>query len=282
MQFQVPQFIDTEDKIVGPLSLRQFAFVAAGGILSAILYFSVQPWLWIICSIIIFGAAIALAFVKVEGRPFASVLVSAFNFYWKPQTYVWQPEHPVIHPHPEKVRAEEGKSALEDILAQSATKMATMGANAPSQAARVFAPKRQSPPPETEPVVVARPEVKKEMKTEVKPEIKPEVKVEVKAEVKPEAKVFAPTIAARVASPVQPAKSIAQHEEHVEKPKLVTRAAVSIGSALHKSWEDLQTGAPFAKKESDKEFLDRKMVERYQIFRRISGDKRAAKRVDYR
>jgi uncharacterized BrkB/YihY/UPF0761 family membrane protein len=75
MQFQVPQFIDTEDKIVGPLSLRQFGFIAAGGILSAILYFSVEPWLWVIGSIIIFGAAIALAFVKIEGRPFASVLV---------------------------------------------------------------------------------------------------------------------------------------------------------------------------------------------------------------
>src|SRR5665213_1936700 len=96
MQFQVPQFIETEDKIVGPLSLRQFAYIGGAFLLSALLYFSLQLWLCIIGSIILFSIAFALAFVKIEGRTFASVLLSAFNFYWKPQTYVWQAEHPVV------------------------------------------------------------------------------------------------------------------------------------------------------------------------------------------
>ena len=62
----------------------------------------------------------------------------------------------------------------------------------------------------------------------------------------------------------------------------ISRETVSIGSALHKSWEDLQTGAAFEKKNSDKQFLEKKMAERYQIFRRVAGDRHAAKRVDYR
>jgi hypothetical protein len=216
MQFQVPQFIDTEDKVVGPLSLRQFGFIGAGGVLSAILYFTAQPWLWILGSIIIFGAAIALAFIKIQGRPFASVLISAFNFYWRPQTYIWKPQPQVAHPQPEKMQAEAGRSALEDILAKSAekvSKMKSVMSRMPSRTATVFSARPPSIP---------------------------------------------------------------------EQPKPVTRETASVGSALHKSWEDLQTGAPLTKKSSDKEFLDKKMAERYQIFQRIAGDRHAAKRVDYR
>lgn len=204
MQFQVPQFIETEDKIVGPFSLRQFAYVGAGAVLSALLYFAAVAWLWIFGSIIIFSIAISLAFVKIEGRPFANVIVSAFNFYWKPQTYVWQPEHPTATLSPQKIHDEAGKSALEDILAKSMTKTKM-----------AF-----SPPAQKTPVT----------------------KLE---------------------------------------PAPVTRETVKAGSALHKSWEQVQTDV-VVKKNSDKEFLERKMAERYQIFQRLSGDRRAAKRVDYR
>lgn len=92
MQFQVPQFIETEDKIVGPFSLRQFLYVAGGGVLSFILYFTVQSWLWIVLSIFILGAAVALALVKVGGRPLPRVALSAAQFYWQPQTYIWKQE----------------------------------------------------------------------------------------------------------------------------------------------------------------------------------------------
>lgn len=96
MQYQVPQFIDTEDKIVGPLSLRQFIYVGVGVGISAMLFFVLQMWLWTIVSAIIVGGAIAIAFVRVEGRPLTNIILSAFNFYWRPQTYVWQPEHPTL------------------------------------------------------------------------------------------------------------------------------------------------------------------------------------------
>ena len=90
MQFQVPQFIETEDKIVGPFTLRQFLYVAAAGLLSAILYFTVATWLWLIFTIILLGGAIGVSFIKIGGRPLSNVLLSAFGFYWKPQTYIWK------------------------------------------------------------------------------------------------------------------------------------------------------------------------------------------------
>lgn len=119
MQFQVPQFIDTQDKIVGPLTLRQFAYIAAAGAVSAILYFTVAIWLWFFLSIVIIGAAIGMAFVKIEGRPFSDIVLSAFNFYWKPQIYIWKSEEnaPVTA---QRTAPTEGGFSLENLVAGAA------------------------------------------------------------------------------------------------------------------------------------------------------------------
>lgn len=247
MQFQVPQFIDTEDKIVGPLSLKQFAFIGIGGVFSAILYFTVQTWLWVLVSIFIFGFAIALAFVKIQGRPFFNVLLAAFNFYWHPQTYVWQPEHPVVHIKTESIKAESEKSALADILAKSKIKK-ILTSPAPSRSEATFSP--QQAPTDS---------------THVVPSVVP-----------------APLPAPKVVPEATESAEVHGDASEAAPIMLVSRESASIGSALHRSWELLQTGMPFAKKNSDKQFIDQKMMEHYQIFQKISGDRRAAKRVDYR
>lgn len=116
MQFQVPQFIETEDKIIGPLTLRQFAYVAAAGGISALLFFVVQLWLWVILSLLFLGAAAALAFVKIEGRSLVHVIVAALGFYWKPQTYVWREAE---RPAPRRTESEKKRESglpLEKIM----------------------------------------------------------------------------------------------------------------------------------------------------------------------
>src|ERR1700722_16187955 len=168
MQFQVPQFIETEDKIVGPLTLRQFAYMGVAFLLSAVLYFTVELWLCIIGAIIFFSIAFAFSFVKIEGRSFANVILSAFHFYWKPQTYVWQPEHPTII-LPKKIDADEKSSGLAEILAASAAKTkrpvhpvyapATPVAKVvpPTKSAVAFQPKPQpQPQPVDEPSPISR------------------------------------------------------------------------------------------------------------------------------
>ncbi|MEK7077129.1 MAG: PrgI family protein [Patescibacteria group bacterium] len=96
MQFQVPQFIETEDKIVGPFTLRQFFYVAGAGALCFMLFFAVATWLFVILSMFLIAAALALAFIKINGRSLPAVVLSAFRFYWNPQAYVWQPEAPQV------------------------------------------------------------------------------------------------------------------------------------------------------------------------------------------
>ena len=90
MQFQVPQFIDIAPKIVGPLTLKQFLFLAGAAVPSFILFFVLQFWFWLILVVPLGGAALALAFYKFNGQPLTRVLLAAFSFFWQPRFYLWR------------------------------------------------------------------------------------------------------------------------------------------------------------------------------------------------
>jgi hypothetical protein len=123
MQFQVPQFIETEDKVVGPFSIRQFAYVGVAALVSAMLYFLVATWLFAIFAVIFIGSSLAISFIKIQGRSLISIIRSAFNFYWKPQTYIWQPEHAMIRAGVGRVVASKQKVApIKDIPAAIASR----------------------------------------------------------------------------------------------------------------------------------------------------------------
>jgi hypothetical protein len=89
MRFQVPQFIEVEDKIFGPLTVTQFIYLAGGvGFLIAMLV-TLPMWLAILVGAPIALLGLALAFIKVNERPFIAVLQSAFEFSTKNKLYVW-------------------------------------------------------------------------------------------------------------------------------------------------------------------------------------------------
>lgn len=93
MKFQVPQFIEVEDKIFGPLTIKQFVYVAGGAGLSFIIYTYVSPFsfiLAILCIIPVAALALALAFYKVNNRPFIYVIESAFKFMLTNKLYIWR------------------------------------------------------------------------------------------------------------------------------------------------------------------------------------------------
>ncbi len=94
MRFQVPQFIDVEDKIFGPFTLKQFIYLAGGASVALITttLFGVF-WGLLISSPVILLAA-ALAFYKVNNRPFIYVLESAFKYMTKDKLYIWQKKEP--------------------------------------------------------------------------------------------------------------------------------------------------------------------------------------------
>ncbi|MSU55479.1 MAG: PrgI family protein [Candidatus Taylorbacteria bacterium] len=101
MRFQVPQFIEVEDKIFGPLTIKQFIYLAGGGGLSFIIYTYVSKLSFILAIIFIIPVAalsLALAFYKVNNRSFINVLESAFKYLMANKLYIWKkqdrkPEH---------------------------------------------------------------------------------------------------------------------------------------------------------------------------------------------
>lgn len=123
MQYQVPQFIDAEDKIIGPLSLKQFFYLVGAAGLSFLLYFTAAGWLWITLSMPILILGLALAFIKPNGRPFERFLGATLSFYWKPQEYLWQPETVSMPKTAETMRSVAGTGfSLENILSGLALK----------------------------------------------------------------------------------------------------------------------------------------------------------------
>jgi hypothetical protein len=88
--FQVPQFIDIEDKIIGPISLRQFLILVGTAAIVFLLFKVLQIWLWIIVGGSIGALGMALAFLKINGQNFSRVAVNFLKYMINPRLYVWQ------------------------------------------------------------------------------------------------------------------------------------------------------------------------------------------------
>ncbi len=92
MEYQVPQFIEVEDKIVGPLTLKQFIYVAGGIGLCVVFFVYFGKVTAILLSIPVIGLVGALAFYKVNGKPFIELLEAGFTYYTRGKLFLWKRE----------------------------------------------------------------------------------------------------------------------------------------------------------------------------------------------
>ncbi len=90
MRYQVPQFIDVEDKIFGPLTFKQFVYVAG----SAGIAFVVYKFLPLIIAapivLAVLGFGLALAFYKVNNKPFIVIVEAAIRYWGASKLYIWK------------------------------------------------------------------------------------------------------------------------------------------------------------------------------------------------
>ena len=94
MNYQVPQFIEVEDKIFGPLTFKQFAYLAGAGGLS-LLFITILPlYVAFLFIIPVVAAGGALAFYKVNGRPFIIAIEHAFTYFFGHKLYLWKQRDP--------------------------------------------------------------------------------------------------------------------------------------------------------------------------------------------
>lgn len=89
MNFQVPQFIEIEDKVIGPLSFKQFIYIAGSIGLAFICYTFLPIYLALIPIGAIIALGLALAFYQVNNRPFIIVFQSALRYYMNNKLYLW-------------------------------------------------------------------------------------------------------------------------------------------------------------------------------------------------
>lgn len=90
MDYQVPQFIEVEDKLVGPLTLKQFLYVAGSAGL-CVVFFVYLPFIFaFLLSIPVVGFGLLLAFYRINNKPFIEVLEAGFNYYTRKKLMLWK------------------------------------------------------------------------------------------------------------------------------------------------------------------------------------------------
>ncbi len=90
MQFRVPQFIDIEDKLFGPLTFRQFAYLAGGAGLIYVLYRLLPFWIAIFLIIPIAGLSALLTFYRINNKPFIYYLQAGVGYFISSKLYIWK------------------------------------------------------------------------------------------------------------------------------------------------------------------------------------------------
>jgi hypothetical protein len=90
MRFKVPKDVDIEDRIVGPLTIKQLGWLGGGVGISLIFWKTVDTQLFVFLALIIMGLAAAFAFVKPYNQSLIAFCGSVLMFLSKPKQYFWR------------------------------------------------------------------------------------------------------------------------------------------------------------------------------------------------
>ena len=132
MRFTVPQFIEREPRIVGPLTFKQFIYIAAAGAVCLVFYFSAPFYLFIIACLIFGGIAFAFAFLKIGNQELPTILKNFLIFFITPKMFIWKKGKASKVFAPEEMKKEKteeptlkigGKSRLRDLSTKVETKL---------------------------------------------------------------------------------------------------------------------------------------------------------------
>lgn len=91
MQYKVPQFIEHETKIIGPLTFKQLSVLGVGGFICLVLFVKLegQFFTWIMSSAVVMSIFLSLTFIQVEGMPLITVIGKSIGFFTQPKRYIW-------------------------------------------------------------------------------------------------------------------------------------------------------------------------------------------------
>ena len=90
LRFQVPQFIEREARIVGPLTFKQFVYLGVPAAAAFFLYFMAPLFIFLFATVVFLSIGFLFAFVNVGGRSFPIILINFLHFSIRPKIYIWK------------------------------------------------------------------------------------------------------------------------------------------------------------------------------------------------
>ncbi len=123
MHAQVPQYLEVEDKIIGPLTIKQFIYLLIGGGIIFLLFNLLKFPVFILVAIPIAFFTLLLAFFRIGNQKFSRFVINFLGFISKPNIYIWKkfpPTTPEEEPAPKIIKKAEsfkkipGKQGLEE------------------------------------------------------------------------------------------------------------------------------------------------------------------------
>lgn len=89
MRFEVPQFIDVKDKIFGPFTFKQFLYLAGAGGLAYLAIRVIPSFIKYPIALVLALFGLALAFYKMNGRPFSVMLQAMLTYLFSSKLFLW-------------------------------------------------------------------------------------------------------------------------------------------------------------------------------------------------
>lgn len=90
LQYNIPQFIDSEDKIIGPVTITQFASLIIGTVVLVFVYLlTPNTLIFAIIGTPIAVITLAFAFAKINGQGLATFLTNVITYIQRPSLYLW-------------------------------------------------------------------------------------------------------------------------------------------------------------------------------------------------
>ena len=92
MQYSVPQFIDIEDKIVGPLTGKQTLYLIIGGGFLMLIFSFFEFGFFILSFVVVAPITLAFAFWKPKGMTVARWIINIIMFHTSDHLYIGRRE----------------------------------------------------------------------------------------------------------------------------------------------------------------------------------------------
>jgi hypothetical protein len=126
-EYQVPQFIEREARIVGPLTFKQFLFMGGAGAVVFLLYFTLAGsnfLLFLLIGIVLITGGGIFAFLRPGGRSFFEAVINLFTFLFTSKVYLWKKKQvsPKFIQLGEKPKKPTGEKAVPKIVEKSRLK----------------------------------------------------------------------------------------------------------------------------------------------------------------